>query len=48
MLTLMNITEDVRKRAVEQRMSEVEGFKRGTEKNSNEFAEMGVEVYAIA
>jgi hypothetical protein len=40
------ITEDVRKYAGEQGMSENEALKRGMEAKSREFVEKGAEVYA--
>ncbi len=42
----MKITEDVRKYAAEQGMSEQEALKRGMEAKSKEFVEKGAEVYA--
>jgi phosphomethylpyrimidine synthase len=42
----MKITEDVRKYAAEQGMSEDEALKRGMEKKSREFAEKGSELYS--
>jgi phosphomethylpyrimidine synthase len=42
----MKITEDVRKYAAEQGMSEEEALKRGMEEKSKEFVEKGAEVYA--
>jgi phosphomethylpyrimidine synthase len=44
----MKITEDVRKYAAEQGMSEEEALKRGMEEKSKEFVEKGAEVYAKA
>jgi phosphomethylpyrimidine synthase len=44
----MKITEDVRKYAAEQGMSEDEALKRGMEEKSREFAEKGSELYAKA
>ena len=42
----MKITEDVRKYAVEQKISENEALKKGLEEKSAEFVEKGAEVYA--
>ena len=42
----MKITEDVRKYAAEQGVSEEEALKRGIEEKSKEFVEKGAEVYA--
>jgi phosphomethylpyrimidine synthase len=42
----MKITEDVRKYAAEQGMSEEEALKKGMEEKSKEFVENGAEVYA--
>ncbi len=42
----MKITEDVRKYAAEQGVSEEEALKRGMEEKSKEFVEKGAEVYA--
>lgn len=44
----MNITEDVRKFAAEQGVSEEEALKRGMEEKSCEFTEKGSELYAKA
>ena len=44
----MKITEDVRKYAAEQAISEEEALQRGMEKKSKEFVEAGAEVYATA
>src|SRR5574342_337638 len=44
----MKITEDVRKYAAEQGLSEEEALKRGLEEKSKEFVEKGAEVYAKA
>ena len=44
----MKITEDVRKYAAEQGVSEEEALKRGMEEKSKEFVEKGAEVYAKA
>ena len=44
----VNITEDVRKYAAEQAISEEEALKKGMEEKSKEFAEKGAEVYAKA
>jgi len=45
---IVNITEDVRKYAAEQDVSEEEALKRGREEKSKEFTEKGAEVYAKA
>jgi phosphomethylpyrimidine synthase len=42
----MKITEDVRKYAAEQGVSEEEALQRGMEEKSKEFVERGAEVYA--
>jgi len=42
----MKITEDVRKYAAEQRVSEEEALKKGMEAKSKEFVEKGAELYA--
>jgi hypothetical protein len=44
----MKITEDVRKYAAEQGVSEVEALKRGMEEKSDEFVKKGAELYAKA
>jgi phosphomethylpyrimidine synthase len=44
----MKITEDVRKYAAEQGISEEEALKKGMEEKSKEFAEKGSELYAKA
>jgi phosphomethylpyrimidine synthase len=44
----MKITEDVRKYAAEQAISEEEALQRGMEEKSKEFVESGAEVYAVA
>ena len=44
----MKITEDVRKYAAEQGVSEEEALKKGMEEKSKEFVEKGAEVYAKA
>ena len=44
----MKITEDVRKYAAEQAISEEEALKKGMEEKSKEFVEKGAEVYAKA
>ncbi len=44
----VNITEDVRKYAAEQAISEEEAPQRGMEEKSKEFVEAGAEVYAKA
>lgn len=46
--SIVNITEDVRKYATEQAISEEEALKRGMQEKSKEFVEKGVEVYAKA
>ena len=43
-----NITEDVRKYACEQAISEEEALQRGMDEKSKEFVEAGAEVYAKA
>ena len=43
-----NITEDVRKYAAEQAISEEEALQRGMEEKSKEFVESGAEVYTTA
>ena len=43
-----NITEDVRKYAAEQAISEEEALQRGMEEKSKEFVEKGAEVYSTA
>ena len=42
----MKITEDVRKYAAEQGVSEEEALKKGMEEKSREFIEKGSEIYA--
>ena len=42
----MKITEDVRKYAAEQKLSEEEALKAGMEQKSREFAEAGAEIYS--
>jgi phosphomethylpyrimidine synthase len=42
----MRITEDVRKFAAQQKLSEDEALKRGLEQKASEFVEKGSEVYA--
>lgn len=42
----MKITEDVRKFAAEQGISENEGLEKGLKEKSAEFVEKGAEVYA--
>jgi phosphomethylpyrimidine synthase len=42
----MKITEDVRKYAAEQSLTEEEAVKRGLEEKATEFVEKGSEVYA--
>ncbi len=44
----MKITEDVRKYAAEQAISEEEALSRGMEEKSKEFVEAGAEVYSTA
>jgi phosphomethylpyrimidine synthase len=44
----MRITEDVRKYAAEQKLSEEEALKAGMEQKSREFAEAGSELYPKA
>jgi phosphomethylpyrimidine synthase len=44
----MKITEDVRKYAAEQAISEEEALRRGMEEKSKEFVESGAEVYTTA
>ena len=44
----MKITEDVRKYAAEQAISEEEALKAGMEQKSKEFVEKGAEVYQQA
>ena len=44
----MKITEDVRKYAVEQELSESEALQAGMEQKSQEFAEAGAEIYSKA
>ena len=44
----MKITEDVRKYAPEQAISEEEALAKGMEEKSKEFVEKGTEVYAKA
>ena len=44
----MKITEDVRKYAAEQGVSEQEALQKGMEEKSKEFVERGAEVYAKA
>ena len=46
--SIVNITEDVRKYAAEQAISEEEALKKGMEEKSKEFVEKGAEVYAKA
>jgi len=41
----MRITEDVRKFAAEQKLSEAEALKAGMEQKSREFVSAGAEVY---
>ena len=42
----MKITEDVRKYAAEQKISEEEALRVGLEQKTTEFNEAGVEIYA--
>ena len=42
----MKITEDVRKYAVEQELSEDEALRAGMEQKAREFTEAGAEIYA--
>jgi phosphomethylpyrimidine synthase len=44
----MKITEDVRKYAAEQAISEEEALQRGMEEKSKEFVESGTELYQPA
>ena len=44
----MKITEDVRKFAAEQKLSESEAVKAGMEQKAREFAEAGAEIYSKA
>jgi phosphomethylpyrimidine synthase len=44
----MKITEDVRKYAAEQGVSEQEALQKGMEEKSKEFVEQGAEVYTKA
>ena len=44
----MKISEDVRKYAAEQAISEEEALKKGMEEKSKKFAEKGAELYAKA
>ena len=44
----MKLTEDIRKYAAEQAISEREAVKKGMEEKSKEFAEKGSELYAKA
>lgn len=44
----VNITEDVRRYAAEQAISEEEALQRGMEEKSKEFVESGAEVYTPA
>ena len=46
--SIVNLTEDVRKYAAEQAISEEEALKKGMEEKSKEFAEKGSELYAKA
>lgn len=43
---LVKITEDVRKYAAEQKLSEDDALKAGMEQKSREFAEAGSEIYS--
>ena len=42
----MKITEDVRKYAADQELSEAEALQAGMEQKSKEFSEAGAEIYA--
>ena len=44
----MKITEDVRKYAAEQQLSEDEALQSGMEQKSREFSEAGAEIYSKA
>jgi phosphomethylpyrimidine synthase len=44
----MKITEDVRKYAAEQNISEQDALKRGMEEKAKEFVDKGAEVYTKA
>ena len=44
----MKITEDVRKYAAEQQLSEDEALKTGMEQKAREFTEAGAEIYSKA
>ena len=44
----MKISEDVRKYAADQAISEEEALKKGMEEKSREFKEQGAEVYTTA
>ena len=44
----MKISEDVRKYAADQALSEEEALKKGMEEKSKEFKERGAEVYTTA
>ena len=44
----MKITEDVRKFAAEQRISEEEALQTGLEQKAKEFVEKGADIYAKA
>ena len=46
--SIVNITEDVRKYAAEQAISEEKALAKGMEEKSKEFVEKGAEVYAKA
>lgn len=46
--SIVNLTEDVRKYAAEQAISEEEALKKGMEEKSKEFVEQGAEVYTKA
>ncbi len=45
---LIKITEDVRKYAAEQELSEEQALHAGMEQNSREFSEAGAEIYSKA
>jgi len=44
----MRITEDVRKYAAEQKLSETDALRAGMEQKAREFKEAGAEIYAKA
>jgi hypothetical protein len=45
---LVNITEDVRKYAAEQKLSEEQALQAGMEQKAKEFVETGAEIYSKA